>query len=283
MSYDLAITAATDIGEREEQQDRYLVHKTKFGTLLAVMDGHGGAQVAQVCAEFLPDLWDQLSWEFAPDTALREVVGDLAFMTREFQETGSTLSVVYIDDRHVAHIAVLGDSPVIVKDRENRLSVSPSHNVRVSREEMAAAVARGGLDRGDGYVYLTPYGSGLQMSRALGDGALGPVISKEPDIYQVPIGEYLLLATDGVFGSDNRDFIRQVSRVVVALDTWGDEAQDLVKRTTEDNATAIVVRRKYEGAEQSNSLGQPGEGPGAEVHTQGNSDNQVGACYQRAA
>lgn len=244
------VSVATEQGSRDHQEDRYVVQDTGNGLLLAVMDGHCGHEVSQLMANYLPEIWDQLMLKpLRYDAALRELVSDLDYMTHDFEKGGSTLSVVFITDdaEPLANIAVVGDSPVIVKDPDSRLTVSPSHNVRISRAEMQKAIERGGCDVGDGYVRLQPMGPGLQMARALGDGELGPVISKEPDVYEGTVGEYLLIATDGVFGSDNRDFGRQLTRVITKLE-FGDDAFDLVKQPTEDNATAIVVRRKTSGA-----------------------------------
>src|SRR3990167_9674146 len=104
-------------------------------------------------------------------------------MTRQFRE-GSTLSIAWVrEDHDEVSVAVLGDSPVIVVDQLGQVHVSPEHNVRTNLAERNAMVARGGSYR-NGYVY-NQLDVGFQVSRALGDGDLDRILSREPEIYTI--------------------------------------------------------------------------------------------------
>lgn len=244
--HDFEVTAATEQGLRDHQEDRCVISSTRDnGLLLAVMDGHNGDKVAQLCADYLAELWRQGTLRGLSELGvLGSVIEDLAHMTGEYQDEGSTISIVHIPDSgEYAFVATLGDSPVVAERASSLLSVSPSHNVRLSPRELYMARERGALDMGDGYIRLLPYGPGLQMSRSLGDGNLGAIVSKVPELYSVKLGDFLLLATDGVFGCDNRDFEVQVKRVVSQIRDGADALALVQDSLPEDNATAILVRR----------------------------------------
>ena len=143
--------------------------------------------------------------------------------------------------------AVIGDSPVIILDRENKIIVSPDHNVRSNPVELEKAKKKGAAYE-MGYT-MSPSGGGLQMSRALGDESLDSILDREPEVYSVPLGEksLIILGTDGLFDPGHSDTAAQVGRIVI-LTMNGAGARELVQdaldRMTCDNVTAIVWRPK---------------------------------------
>jgi serine/threonine protein phosphatase PrpC len=247
------ISSASAQGERAAQEDRYVIHHTQHGTLLAVMDGHGGSVVAEVCKDYLAAFWDVsvLTENYDAcrpfDKALTIVAWQLDSVTNEYN-SGSTISLVFIPKNgSQIHVATLGDSPVITREPSGVCHVSPSHNVRTNLAERAAAVQRGGVYR-DGYIW-NGYGDlaeGLQMARSLGDGGMGAVISKEPTVETVPLGDFVLLGTDGLFDPGHENELQAIAHMVEIIDQGG-EAQALVDRAlqvpTGDNATALLVTR----------------------------------------
>jgi len=118
------------------------------GTLLGVFDGHGGDEAAALCEDQLPGIFADEIGEPGADalTAIRKAFAKLADLTKEL-ESGTTASVAYFPWNKSAEtwsidavwVAVLGDSPVIVKDIAGGINISPEHNVRTNMAEKAAA------------------------------------------------------------------------------------------------------------------------------------------------
>lgn len=246
---DVLVTAASEMGGRSHQEDRYVVKRCEAGEekflLMAVMDGHGGDAVAEYVAEKLPDLMERFAMEF-PDIeeALRAAIRVLEKATSE-TEAGSTLSVVAIPDKmDRAYVAVLGDSPVIISDREGVLQLSPEHNARTNKEEREAAVVKGAVYEG-GYLYGKGRG-GLQLARALGDRDMDSFLNREAETYSVALGEksFVIVASDGVFDPHHDESLEiEAKRFEFFVREGGDAktlVQDAVERRTRDNATAIV-------------------------------------------
>jgi len=190
-----------------------------------------------------------------PPIVIRNAFAKLAGLTKDFL-SGTTASVAYIPWNKAATpwsidtvwVAVIGDSPVIVKDAAGKVNISPEHNVRTNMAERKAAEGRGGYVHG-GYLYdpQDRDGPGLQMGRALGDKSLARVLSREPDIYPVAVGpsSFVLLATDGAFDPGHYNFDEAAGAVVSMLE-HGLAAENVVNRAlsakTGDNVTAIVAR-----------------------------------------
>jgi serine/threonine protein phosphatase PrpC len=255
----MIITNAAAKGSRSYQEDRHFISEHPEGTLLVVFDGHGGGEASHEAHHQFDSLfWDCFGPPFDVPTALRLSIRVLAKELEAYEE-GTTLSAVYIpSDCKVAYTAVLGDSPILIHvcsaplGHGDYIWTGPDHNVRSNPTERESAEKRGGFYDG---VYLyqgntNPYGDhahGLQMARALGDSALRGVLSTEPEINTVPLGEggFILVATDGLFDPGHRNF-EASRRQVLALIADGADAQYLVDnavaRDTHDNVTAILVR-----------------------------------------
>ena len=244
----MKITTATAKGQRSYQEDRFINVALPEGTLLGVFDGHGGPEVAQILSEDFESFFAFYLKNFTASQALHRTIYILNTQSRHLR-AGSTLSVVFIPkEEDLAVCAVLGDSPIIIRDAEGKISVSPDHNVRTNLAEAKAAKARGGFIS-NGYLFASYRADGLQMARALGDAALDKVLSRVPDIYGVVLGpdSFVLVATDGAFDPGHYDFDKAAGAVVLMLDKGvGVDAQTLVDRAlavqTGDNVTCILAR-----------------------------------------
>lgn len=251
-----SVSHFTAIGTREYQEDRLICRKFPFGFLLAVFDGHGGSETAVECAKNLPQV-------FKKDFALMTATGNIDYgaLLRGViekinepvlgNESGSTVSMVFIPETKgeiTAHIAVIGDSPVVITDRNNNTVIGPNHNVRQNLAERQAAINRGGVY--DGWYIFHPDDSwcGLQMSRDLGNAPLSSILSHEPDVISVPLGKQsiVIVSSDGVFDpGHSSDTLSEAERFIDMIRN-GAKAKDLVHdalaRQTGDNATAIVLK-----------------------------------------
>ena len=244
-------SAATAKGLRDYQEDRYinitLNTKSSKGQLMAVMDGHGGASAAEKVAESVEGLFiGTIGKSESIEVALRKTVADLVLIT-DNEKSGTTLSLVYVPDgENGAYVAVLGDSPVIITDRNGVVNISPDHNVRSNSAELDAARGRGAIYE-HGYIFDPQGQSGLQMSRALGDRNLARVLSRVPDIYFVELGSesIIIVASDGVYDPGHGDTSNQIHDVLDLVRNGADAeavVNDALLRMTADNATAIVWR-----------------------------------------
>jgi len=250
----MSFTVSTAIGRRSYQEDRSFTYKSDLGTLLAVFDGHSGDETAEWLNVNLPSILIEELATGDPAAALERACKRADAATHD-NHAGSTATIVFItSDKTTAHIAVLGDSPVIARlnpghptssDPADFLHVSPEHNVRTNLKEREAAEERGGIYAG-GYICRGFSGPGLQMGRAFGDSHLGRIICKEPEIYSITVGDWLLVCSDGVTDPGHGDMDAAIKRIVTMIDSGADAAaivKAAVSIPTGDNATAILWRR----------------------------------------
>ncbi len=246
-----AISIAVRQGPRNYQEDRHFYMRLKSphfrGWLLAVMDGHRGKSVAELCAQEIGNLF-KLSDPYKAEEALRNLISALHAKTAQSDE-GTTISVACILESHrTMSIAVLGDSPVIVLDNGGMLHCSPEHNVRLNSAERISAEKRGGTYEG-GYIYihdgdLGPQ-YGLQMSRCLGDAQLGKILSREPEIYTIADPQWVLVASDGLFDSshcESQELAKEIRKYAKKQAAANDLMKWAIERELADNATALVWR-----------------------------------------
>ena len=243
------VTYAVRKGPRSYQED-YSCHmpignSSCSGWLLAVADGHGGQAVAEMIVQEIPKLF-QLKDSAKPENALRKLVDSLNKKTAQFSDIGSTLSIACIFENPLtASIAILGDSPVIVLDGEQELHISPEHNIRSNSKELRRVEKRGGICI-DGYVFKNDgargFDYGIQMSRALGDNCLSPVISHKPEIYTIENPRWVLVASDGVFdpAHEDKSVFKEIKEFAIKRASAEDVMQWAEKKGLEDNATDLV-------------------------------------------
>ena len=96
-----------------------------------------------------------------------------------------------------------------------------------------------------GYMIEHFDGPGLQMTRALGDKALNNIIDRTPDVYTLPLGRFVLLATDGLFDPSHVADVKTTAESMASGIAEGDDASTLLhkKRPYADNATAVLWTR----------------------------------------
>lgn len=240
------VTTAVKQGSRSYQEDCNLHISVAYesrlcGELLAVMDGHGGAAVSELCEQEIRNIF-KFSGSEQSEASLKKLVAELALRTGDY-ETGSTISLALITDVPLkVSVAVLGDSPVVVYDKQGQLHISPEHNVRSNLEERKAAEQRGGIYC-HGYISAPDSSGELQLSRALGDSFLGSVLSKEPDVYTIAEPVWVLVASDGLFDPGHSDMHRLLEEIkeYAKRNATADELMKWAeKRGLRDNATALV-------------------------------------------
>jgi protein phosphatase 1L len=243
------LTIAEHKGRRPYQEDRHFHMSHALGTAFGVFDGHGGEACSHFCAENYPaTLAAELDSGKPPLEALQASFEKLNQRTQRMYP-GTTASVVFIPLlADAAYVAVIGDSPVIIRAAGGSVWVAPEHNVRTNEAEAQAARARGGFVL-YGYLYARQEGNGLQMARALGDYELDRVLSRVPDTASVPLdaGSWVLVATDGALDPSHANEAEGIVALTALVD-GGAGAQAIVDRAlaipTHDNVTALLVRAK---------------------------------------
>lgn len=235
------ITSSQRQGRRPYQEDRSVIYvKSNGDTILAVFDGHSGAQVSELAAAALPKIFEASSNIYDIFTALDNLTADKA--------QGSTASIAVVLNSCI-NVGILGDSPVSAYNEDGSLLyLSPEHNVRSNQEEAEAAIVRGGTIM-QGYLfndYSDLAGHGIQMSRVLGDAHLRRVTSHTPEVTVIirKPGIKLLLGTDGLLdpahmASRDADIFKFGNMIVDGVN-----AEELVNSLNDphDNVTAILAR-----------------------------------------
>ncbi len=247
------VSAAQVQGPRDYQED-HLVHvpfasaRNGKGHLLGVLDGHGGGEVARYCSKVVPRLFDPE----APDIGyeLAKIVAQLDART-SLDDAGTTLSLACVNEsKRIVTAVVVGDSPVIIVDRNSQVRVSVEHNVRTNEVERQAAIGRGAVYEG-GYIYDVsedgvPSGAGLQLSRALGNRTLRRILSRTPTLshYRLGVRSVVMVASDGVFDSGRSSIDSRTFTGLLARAAAGCDAEDVLRwreeQGLEDNASLIV-------------------------------------------
>lgn len=235
-------------GLRPTQEDRAAVVRLELpsldGWLLGVMDGHGGADTAHLCADRIePAFLDAYeASDGAVEPALRELVRRLDEATRDL-DPGSSLTVACIaEDTERAFFAVVGDSPVLFRDADDRIRLGPVHNVGVDDDGLRRALDHGALHRG-GYLVDPASGSGVALTRALGDRPL-TFLDRTPDLLETDLHRhsFVLLASDGLYAWPDVDVARQAELLAERVDE-GVDADGLcteIGATATDNVTAVL-------------------------------------------
>lgn len=249
----MKIDTATAQGARPYQEDRFIAERVQVGKqsyyIFAIMDGHSGGGTAEYCREHLVSIFEKVMGS-APafdGKVLTDVVKELAERTNQMF-AGSVLSLVITENPfHTAFIAVLGDSIVAIKNKSGDMFIAPEHNVRSNLAERNAAISRGGVYV-NGYIWSRG-GKGLQMSRSLGDSLIGEIVSREPEIFEVELGEesIILVASDGLLDPAHLQEPAVIIQEVMRLIELGETAKQLVHTATEveqtnDNVTVMIAR-----------------------------------------
>lgn len=243
------ITSATEIKGRSYQEDKILVKELKTGeTVLGIFDGHGGPWVSAYASKYTSYMVRSfLKYSNNYNELLLSVISRLNKKT-ELDYCGSTVSIVVIDkNKTTANVAILGDSPVIIKDAYGNIWRSPEHNVNTNYEEARKATSIDGAIIHNGYLfdrYMGMNSMGLQMTRSLGDRDLRRVLNRNPDIFKIQINQdsWVLLASDGLLNKEPK--VNSFNNVIKKISTNSNlSASDLVScDNNSDNSSAILVK-----------------------------------------
>lgn len=243
-------------GMRDYQEDCYVtpswpsVYSHKDGELIGVFDGHGGEAVSLYMQDhfvgaFL-SAYDGSKGSKAkgsPQNALRAAFAQMQRETKDYIEEGCTASVVWITRKEprIAVCAVIGDSPIIIGTKKGHFQ-GPDHNAATNKKERAACEDKGAL--WTGHHLVRGFNQwGINMTRAVGDNGL-KFLRRTPQIFQKPIHDFVLVASDGLFPSHaNRSMAKDVVEVIRAGATADQLVKTAVAIPTGDNVTCVLWRK----------------------------------------
>lgn len=236
-------------GRRKTMEDAYVIDRKADFALYGVFDGHGGRKVADFAAQNLPTV---LRHSYAKigntDTALRQSFLEIHKQLGDAhgaQTQGCTAVVALVKDGKIT-VANAGDSRAVLARDGKAFALSDDHkphrpDEKARIENLGGKVVHYGVPRVQG---------DLAVSRALGDKALNPYVTPEPEIMRTILttkDEFLILACDGVWDVMNNQQAVDIVKDAFAQKQTATQASAILrnmafKRGSQDNITAMVVR-----------------------------------------
>ncbi|KAI9297084.1 protein serine/threonine phosphatase 2C [Neoconidiobolus thromboides FSU 785] len=271
--------ATSLIGNRESQQDDYLIDNNVFGdksyALYAVFDGHGkdGAKASKGAKKRLKELISRRKEAFIKDprTTLHNLFQDIGELLEEDVQmdlymSGTTAVVVVLNEIEI-WVANLGDCRAIL-GRTLKKEASTSYKcVVLTRDHTCSDIEeRNRVEKLGARVAVSPDHNapdapfrlykgtlpypGLVMTRAFGDVSAKKVgLIWEPEIFHYKItadDKALILATDGVWDALPNEKVIQIackySNEAEASENLANKSlKYLGKKQIDDNVTNIVI------------------------------------------
>ncbi|KAJ1408911.1 phosphatase 2C-like domain-containing protein [Ochromonadaceae sp. CCMP2298] len=236
-------------------------------TILAVFDGHGGGECSRFLTQEFPALFEGASSRDDPlSSALLAVDERFACSPANHGRVGSTATVLSIDSQFL-RCASAGDSRAILIRKGTVVDLSSDHSPdlrpdEISRIEIAGGMlSRGGVltqalfylatrERPCLRVYHRSTGEGgLNMTRAIGDSYLKPLVIATPELTCIPRHRddaFVVLASDGLWDVLTS---QETAALIGVLQSHGDDA-DLVSQA----AWALVVAAQKRGSTDNISV-----------------------------
>ena len=235
---------ADDIGYRPTMEDacsscgEFAGPDTQY---YGLFDGHGGKEVASMCAEGMHKL---IATHLANGEDIKNAIKrSFAELSRQATTrcvyAGSTAAVVVIKDNTI-YAANAGDSRIILVDNENVQRMSFDHRASV-QSERRLIIRRGGA------VIAGRVNGILMVSRAIGDREVARYITSEPHITTAPLkpGMKLIIACDGVWDvMSDKVAAGILNRSRDPADAARAIKEEALKRGSTDNISVMIVDLK---------------------------------------
>ncbi|KAG6576665.1 putative protein phosphatase 2C 8, partial [Cucurbita argyrosperma subsp. sororia] len=259
------------IGRRKEMEDEVRVelgltaiNDEKYD-FFAVYDGHGGAQVAQVCRERFHRIvaeeivargeMDEAEWTRLMERCFERMDGEVSSGAAVMKTVGSAVVSAVIGKEEVV-VANCGDCRAVLGRDGIALPLSNDHKPGRADELKRIESAGGRVINWNGYRVLGV----LATSRSIGDEYLKPFVISKPEVTvtkRTEKDEFLILGSDGLWDVISNEIACNVVRrcfggkmkrisLKVANDSHVAEAATVlvelaVARGSKDNISVIVV------------------------------------------
>jgi serine/threonine protein phosphatase PrpC len=226
---------------RPYMEDRVVTGVVTGTLLVAVFDGHGGAQVAEHAAARVLALV-----EAALARGLgREALGREVFLGLDSAVTrcGSTATLLWVRDRDLG-VAWAGDSRAILVSQDSWRVLASDH--RIDRAEERSRVLAAGAVIDPPYVIDPRTEYGLMVTRALGDRELRRIgITAEPEVVSARLWDDdvgFVVATDGLWDVVANEEAAEACRSQAPQAAADRLLALVVERQGQDNVTVVVGR-----------------------------------------
>jgi protein phosphatase 1L len=237
-------------GIRATMEDAHCVDIQRNYAIFGLFDGHGGVSVARYAAKNLPDKIRENCAKNAESDLF-----SLKALKRSFLELhkniddklfnqGCTALVVIIKDGTIS-VANAGDSRAVMCMAGRARALSNDHkpdrpDEKARIEKLGGYVIKFGVPRVNGI---------LAISRALGDKALNPLVTPEPEVIHTTLtqlDEFLIMACDGVWDVMNNQDAVDIVRGELSKHYDFNKAAAVLKdealrRGSTDNITVMVI------------------------------------------
>ena len=262
-------------GRRAYQEDRHVV-SDQIGIdlgldlrLLAVFDGHGGAECSQFCADNIEKhISKQITIQLDKEphkgresrgphvditVAMQRAIMDINNAFKRYLEkkkvrkgtVGTTATIALIRDGYELVVAQIGDSRALLLRGDDFICLTEDHCASNPVEKKRIESCGGKVDYDEVGRHLV--NKKLAMSRSIGDFELKPYgVTCEPSFIRTYFKHYkdssLVIVTDGItFVMSNEEIAKTVSQ----YDDPSEAAEKLVEQALlhagEDNITVIVL------------------------------------------
>ncbi|GIL57287.1 hypothetical protein Vafri_12545 [Volvox africanus] len=257
-SYGLACTQGHRTGMEDAHAVELELDPATPTALFGVFDGHGGRQVADLCAVNVVDAVRSSAAYQRGDVleGLREAFFELdnrALACAEAHLAGATATVALVRGDRL-WVAGVGDSRCVLSHAGTAQVLTNDHKPDDPKE-------RARIQNAGGFVVWGRVNANLNISRALGDAsfkqdkslaASEQQVSPDPDIRAVTLTRhdtFMVLACDGLWNAlPEQQVVAYVQRRLNLRHTLGAVAEGLVaeamqpQRCAHDNVTVVVVQ-----------------------------------------
>ncbi|ELP95221.1 protein phosphatase 1K, putative [Entamoeba invadens IP1] len=187
------------IGKRTTMEDMLIVVGGLFPSIdyYAVFDGHNGDQASAIAACNLQRKLcaDLVKGEGCAEH-LKRAFSELHEEVCQQTESGTTASVVIVRESDVV-FSLIGDSPVYILSEHKIKRIGKDHKPEDIEENLKIMRNGGKVTNCGGVLRVNEK---IAITRSIGDKALHPPLSCEPDYFSVPIQniQKILIASDGI-------------------------------------------------------------------------------------
>lgn len=240
-------------GPRDYMEDRSVVEEIgKNSILMAVFDGHGGYEVAEMCSSESPRVMHQIL-KMQPDTgiAIRKLYSRLDELSKQFHNhVGATAAVVLIKDDHII-ASNCGDTMTLAKTVGGDL-IWMSEDHKVENEKKRVESLGGIVTYAGGCARIN---MGLNIARSIGDNYVKDIVVSTPYVasynrHRVRL-DWLVIASDGVWDVYTKEeFDRDFSAFLrLNYGNFEKSVEQIVHQAyakgSMDNITVVFVRFRY--------------------------------------
>ena len=196
----------------DHQHSKSETHSNIPLSLFAVFDGHGGSDASQYCCDWISSyLKYQIFLDHNLSSAMKSTFSkiDMDFV-RTGLSSGTTACVCVISSKNQIICANAGDSrAILIKADRSIVKLSSDHKPGTKSEtkriiDLGGKITHSGTWRVQGR---------LSVSRSIGDTALKPFVTSDPDICVYTLNDddrYAVIASDGIWDVLSNELVSNI-------------------------------------------------------------------------